>query len=100
HTRSKRDWSSDVCSSDLGRAPCPPRSAWASPCTYLPRPNPEGRLATGVPGSLVGEFEPTVEIRRWQAPTAPPRPSPASSWRRGRSEERRVGKERRARGSG
>src|SRR5207249_8858079 len=25
HTRSKRDWSSDVCSSDLGR---PPASTW------------------------------------------------------------------------
>ena len=25
HTRSDRDWSSDVCSSDLGRNPCPGR---------------------------------------------------------------------------
>src|SRR5437868_14608477 len=69
HTRSKRDWSSDVCSSDLmehdRRAGCRSGSS------------PAGRAP-------------------WPGDTRPSRgahPPHGGSSRRGRSEERRVGKE-------
>src|SRR6266436_9037752 len=58
HTRCSRDWSSDVCSSDLDRSE-----------VQASAPAPRGRL----------------------------RPSASHSWRRWRSEERRVGKECRSR---
>src|SRR5699024_12123656 len=66
HTRSKRDWSSDVCSSDLG-VPSPHVDALA--------------VATEVPGADVWAVELSADalvVAR-------------------RSEERRVGKERRSR---
>src|SRR5437868_15510472 len=62
HTRSKRDWSSDVCSSDLGRHWC---------CCGTARSS--ARYSSG----------------RWPGRS---RSSDRRS-RRGRSEERRVGKE-------
>src|SRR5207247_7766643 len=55
HTRSTRDWSSDVCSSDLSRP--------------------------------AGHSPPTSAAARRRST------SPGPSWRRSRSEERRVGKE-------
>src|SRR5207249_9162994 len=36
HTRSKRDWSSDVCSSDLPRGGAPPPRSSASPMGPMP----------------------------------------------------------------
>src|SRR5699024_11741667 len=76
HTRSKRDWSSDVCSSDLGgRGAAPPgrprRPGWR------PRPASPPRRTSPAP-------------RTGPAASAPCRP---------RSEERRVGKEGRSRWS-
>src|SRR5437868_15513464 len=78
HTRSKRDWSSDVCSSDL----------WSAGFQF------SGDLRQPLRGGgalLPGELEPG-------APARPRHPRGASGWRRqlqlaGRSEERRVGKE-------
>src|SRR5699024_12857524 len=66
HTRSKRDWSSDVCSSDLGRI----------------RPRTKGR-------SCVAGFGHQDEHSQALRPGT----------RQPRSEERRVGKECRARGA-
>src|SRR5207249_5644642 len=76
HTRSKRDWSSDVCSSDLRSGRC----AAASPAVYrrlvymafLNRP-PCNKPRRGIDGEVVALDAKT------------------------RSEERRVGKEGRAR---
>src|SRR5438067_11301724 len=69
HTRSKRDWSSDVCSSDL---------LWAA------------RLAGGTagPGALGGWRAGTADHRSDERPS-----SNASGETEARSEERRVGKE-------
>src|SRR5690606_40562173 len=67
HTRFSRDWSSDVCSSDLSTPPGSTRPAPSTPAVVLPAP-----AAMGVPAK-----------------------SPVS--RAARSEERRVGKERRSR---
>src|SRR5207249_6355173 len=69
HTRSKRDWSSDVCSSDL------PSRAGSS----------NGRVGTGG-RSRLGRLGPGLGSQR---------PSPRRLG--GRSEERRVGKECRSR---
>src|SRR5699024_11668252 len=84
HTRSKRDWSSDVCSSDLPRR------------IPSPRPDPThsstaaaGRLGSG-PVSLVERIE---RLLRPEVLTGGP-----GSEQTHRSEERRVGKEWRARG--
>src|SRR2546421_3423865 len=80
HTRSDRDWSSDVCSSDLRRGP-------RASCGLFFFPRASFR---GVPGSVT------------TAPR-PPRSTPEGSFRRrrpgARSEERRVGKECRSRWS-
>src|SRR5207249_9400080 len=67
HTRSKRDWSSDVCSSDLSRSP---KSVF------------RGALSLGPKNRFGGT-----------------RALPARWGARVRSEERRVGKECRSRGS-
>src|SRR5206468_8807007 len=98
HTRSDRDWSSDVCSSDLAGTIQPVGSPlelrvinvltncfttstfqYQLPCA-VPTPTPTATLAT-----------PT--------PTPTPTPPPADLAVTKRSEERRVGKECRARGS-
>src|SRR5439155_6208518 len=85
HTRWPRDWSSDVCSSDLGAAPASvqrvaaARSSWTS--------WPATTVATGQPRSAQpwnGEFR---DLDRNCATST-------------RSEERRVGKECRSRGGG
>src|SRR5437868_15338370 len=73
HTRSKRDWSSDVCSSDLAAAP-----GESALCGY------KCSAAPLRPASICPSYGP--ESTGWRAP--PP------AWR---SEERRVGKECRAR---
>src|SRR5438067_725701 len=82
HTRSKRDWSSDVCSSDLprhapaGRAPRHRRSRLRDG-----RPDPAAAHADG--GGPDG----------WHRPLHRHARTGGSARRRGRSEERRVGKE-------
>src|SRR5699024_11858763 len=83
HTRSKRDWSSDVCSSDLPS----PGGCDAAPAAWSPRREPRLHVAprgTAAPGGsaradLVDELDDPGEDD-------------------GRSEERRVGKEGRTRG--
>src|SRR5699024_11193091 len=63
HTRSKRDWSSDVCSSDLNSTPSPttsskpPRAPWSSvspdPATKRPK-NPAIQQTKSQPRSPKG----------------------------------------------
>src|SRR5690606_40819326 len=79
HTRFSRDWSSDVCSSDLpeGRRR---RSCCCSPRSSALPPLREGSLPEG--------------LRPRRGLRAKPRARPPEG---GRSEERRVGKEGRAR---
>src|SRR5699024_11731255 len=72
HTRSKRDWSSDVCSSDL---PGLPRECHRS-CIF--------------------QFQDSELLQDSPGETVPPKTSDSAG---GRSEERRVGKECRARWS-
>src|SRR5207249_6014849 len=95
HTRSKRDWSSDVCSSDLA-----PTIKWA----YNVTTTPGGKVTTSPVLSLDGTMVAFIEsndtnvsilhVLKWMdndgtlgQPTIPFT----------RSEERRVGKEGRAR---
>src|SRR5690625_7942150 len=75
HTRWPRDWSSDVCSSDL--------------------------TATAVgAGRKNGETRPArLTVSHTASTTAPTRTGVSSTRRRVRSEERRVGKEWRSRGA-
>src|SRR5699024_12740829 len=75
HTISKRDWSSDVCSSDLCAAPCAAETVTTSPLRRVPR-----RVMTVRKRSEVSSVTSCTEM-------------PRSSARTGRSEERRVGKE-------
>src|SRR5699024_11708801 len=76
HTRSKRDWSSDVCSSDLGDP------------------------LADVTEQFTGTVEGTIKRRSIMAGFVPVRSVRGTSTisNRGRSEERRVGKECRCRG--
>src|SRR5690606_40700817 len=85
HTRFSRDWSSDVCSSDL-----------LPPARYISRPSmprPCSRSSSAL----------NPECGWWRRQATPARlgPAPTSTACRAlaRSEERRVGKEWRARGS-
>src|SRR5256884_7359676 len=83
HTRCSRDWSSDVCSSDLLAS-----SLHGTPATSARNvmEHPEQEVATGLQ---------TPETAA--EPQAPPAPRPQAP--SGRSEERRVGKECRSRWS-
>src|SRR5690606_40496786 len=79
HTRFSRDWSSDVCSSDLGYSALPQITLSTgtqkiSPASGIP-----------VPDANNGELKPTAVL--------------SSSSLQSRSEERRVGKECRSRWS-
>src|SRR5699024_12021202 len=87
HTRSKRDWSSDVCSSDLRLSPLvPSRTIMESPSSGT------AILATGQV-SAQGQGRVSV-CRAWLSAQA----ISSNSWATTRSEERRVGKECRSRG--
>src|SRR5438445_13762516 len=77
HTRYWRDWSSDVCSSDLHRGSCPPPGRGSRVGSRRPRSTAHASSTASGPWN-----------GRRTAPSAcPPR-----------SEERRVGKEGRSRG--
>src|SRR5207247_7074500 len=88
HTRSTRDWSSDVCSSDLALLPQDGRAV------HREAARGDERLAVVLLQLLVeGEGEQVLDV-------APPLPHAAHALRqheparrRDRSEERRVGKE-------
>src|SRR5207249_8475653 len=83
HTRSKRDWSSDVCSSDLREAVRQMRAALVHGLAHLP----DG-FAVGLPPPHADRPVPAEKL-----------PEPREVDRLDRSEERRVGKECRARWS-
>src|SRR5690606_39511754 len=99
HTKFSRDWSSDVCSSDLGDA-------------SDGRAHPANRAADGGTGALTATGPAGTKPAPGSALTAPgpagakPAPGPAGTKPAVgpacaplRSEERRVGKERRERSS-
>src|SRR5690349_24002717 len=81
HTRSLRDWSSDVCSSDLGELQTLMRGIGAEPG-----------------GRFGGVFQPMWQLNGMPGPAAgKPLPEVVDPSAERRSEERRVGKECRAR---
>src|SRR5437879_11612439 len=80
HTRYIGDWSSDVCSSDLS-----PNGSAAGSQRYSPEVNERAAAKT------------TLRLRERKTPSR--NSSSVSSSRRSRSEERRVGKECRNRGT-
>src|SRR5205085_3717641 len=94
HTRFDCDWSSDVCSSDLGSNACfSSRKAWYSTVPYIfswkgLRTSPSPCSPESAPPYLSTSSETSSAI-------ASNVRTPSS-----RSEERRVGKEGRARGGG
>src|SRR5699024_11369827 len=81
HTRSKRDWSSDVCSSDL---------TWSD--FWAERTNVYDVLVVDV-GALRPEVRPGVEARGSVMGLLPEPEAGGVPAGQGRSEERRVGKE-------
>src|SRR5690606_40131815 len=96
HTRFSRDWSSDVCSSDLERYPLPPfaRTVGFSATTTISRKAFGIDAWPGVIGDAVAlRIEAEAQRVRGDVDTVE-RAAPAD-----RSEERRVGKGGRARES-
>src|SRR5207249_7462784 len=90
HTRSKRDWSSDVCSSDLDKGRWPPdEQRWP---LFVPTELRGAVLAVIGYGSIGRELARMATTALGMRVLACKR-DPSR-----RSEERRVGKERRARG--
>src|SRR5690606_40982035 len=89
HTRFSRDWSSDVCSSDLTGEESWDRVIHKWPTTTAKRPE-RAKKARLKPTPSKKPHKPPAPLRRrkgrclWSSSTLPP-------WRR--SEERRVGKE-------
>src|SRR5206468_4837427 len=89
HTRSDRDWSSDVCSSDLPNGSAAPVGDAAGEVIA----ESERRVSFGEPGQPTVTGEPAAVKLRRERQTAM-----GSKWQGGcRSEERRVGKEGRCR---
>src|SRR5206468_9710259 len=93
HTRSDRDWSSDVCSSDLQRLvyQMPEVVPEASVPSFAIRTN-EGARAVDEPEAMaVREDQAMFQALQWRPARALPLPLPFEGER---SEERRVGNER------
>src|SRR5206468_8022930 len=88
HTRSDRDWSSDVCSSDLHPG-SGSGGSWRGALGIAQR-----QIPTRVVGSRELGWRLPAELRMW--PSVVIVGSPAAE----RSEERRVGEEWRSRGGG
>src|SRR3712207_7560242 len=84
HTRYWRDWSSDVCSSDL-EIDAPTLILWGEQDPLFPHEEQE-RLAAAIPDATLKVYPETGHAVHWDRP----------EWR---SEERRVGKECRSRWS-
>src|SRR5207249_6929542 len=98
-TRSKRDWSSDVCSSDLWDLEvAPPQSPQNSWCIWSTRGQRRGRRRHRprllAPPGPSGRARDTV----WRPAVEPRLVKRDVAQREGRSEERRVGKGGRGRG--
>src|SRR5690606_41201942 len=88
HTRFSRDWSSDVCSSDLSR--------WTALSRQGPTSESFGPIRLSVPPKMPTPQETTrARLRFYRSCSTKGR-----SIRKTRSEERRVGKECRARRGG
>src|SRR5206468_9765814 len=95
HTRSDRDWSSDVCSSDLARAlGAPDRRLIARHILPNTLPPLIVQATTSFPVAILAE----AGLAYLGLGTQPPNPSWGLMLREARSEERRVGKEGRSRG--
>src|SRR5690606_40217788 len=62
HTRFSRDWSSDVCSSDLATAKLIDAIAVATPATRLVRLGSAGEYGPVPPGQAVTEDHPTNPV--------------------------------------
>src|SRR5206468_6511897 len=92
HTRSDRDWSSDVCSSDLweGLAPVPGNTTGFSVVL-----DSTSGTAVMFGGRVPGSYEPTGDVWSFDLHTGQWSPFPYQA-APSRSEERRVGKECRA----
>src|SRR5699024_11863357 len=88
HTRSNRDWSSDVCSSDLRMPRCWGSTASATGARWSWHPEP-----SATPGSCGSE---ATRPSTWTCPSccSGEEESNAAHWSFVRSEERRVGRER------
>src|SRR5699024_11842034 len=98
HTRSKRDWSSDVCSSDLStctsRVPCSRGSRW-----WTPRQEVQNeRYPPSDPGFSAGDGSPHLFLLEAGRPAHPRGGDDGSLFGQSRSEERRGGKGGRVRG--
>src|SRR5690606_40617811 len=91
HTRFSRDWSSDVCSSDLCRVVEDDGWCRRCGCEGVPRDTVIRRLAHEPLGWRPTTLE--VTVRRYRCIGC------GHVWRQDRSEERRVGEEGRCRGS-
>src|SRR5207248_4595733 len=89
HTRSYGDWSSDVCSSDLGLTDLVRSSGAISVSTYSPGNDGRGGLASLRGTTSSSPRDDHRQMSRWPAPRPPACPAPATT---SRSEERRVGK--------
>src|SRR5690349_23663698 len=94
HTRSLRDWSSDVCSSDLGGAHLP-RRAVAALVAVMVQERLLHRMQS-LAGQPVGGDDLAAVVRHREREAG--EVAAAVEQHGARSEERRVGKERRARG--
>src|SRR5690606_40007957 len=92
HTRFSRDWSSDVCSSDLYSGSCSQREAKISEDSGL-----SGRRGVGCDMGGCCTAEKTAQVSG--APARLPSGRRTGGRRGGRSEERRVGEEGRRRAS-
>src|SRR5690606_40035430 len=99
HTRFSRDWSSDVCSSDLEFQ----EAAQLLGDTTPPQPDPETGLAWSI-GDMawypISTGMATLEALSGHLQRNRPRELSGANHRDMRSEERRVGKEGAARGAG
>src|SRR5699024_11558246 len=94
HTRSKRDWSSDVCSSDLGS---PWLSTFMGASTMFPVHVKATEGPSGAPNILPPANPDSADLEAVQERTTAGERPAVQDGERGRSEERRVGKERGAR---
>src|SRR5206468_9922137 len=91
HTRSDRDWSSDVCSSDLKWSP----TQLSERVADIPTPGDPPAQAGPTRTLFVGQAGPASLYHRVVLPAT----ALGADWCTARSEERRVGKECRSRRS-
>src|SRR5206468_9666232 len=97
HTRSDRDWSSDVCSSDLARIPSAVSPSREGTGERRNLGHPTTGRAPFATTSTCGQY-PGGQTYGWSCRNGGPSCRTMSSWFVRRSEERRVGKEGRAQG--